>query len=294
MTYPIGKQYEPDNEFKAAARLHQSKYRADILNVDCDEYGNRLLDKDARRLLNYYDGLNIRTALPSYLKKRDADMLRSEHIPFNLFAPMVVNRILAKDLIQNAFKIKCSEVLCVKFEYAPKTKENYLNDGTAFDVYIHYRGENNKEAGIGIEVKYTEKSYPIGVTEKKNVENQDSKYWKVTRASKAFINDSNPLLKTDAMRQIWRNHLLGLAMVQRKDISEFTSIILYPEGNLHFGHVIPEYRALMRESHQQQVIGRTYERLIAQISGDEEIMRWKAYLERRYLVNQVEIGPGEI
>lgn len=289
MTYPIGKQYEPDDKFKAAARLHQSKYRADVLNVDCDEYGNRLLDEDARRLLNYYDGLNVRTALrsryPSYLKTRDADMLRSEHIPFNLFAPLVINRTLAKDLIQNAFRIKCNEVLEVRFEYAPGPRENYLNDGTAFDVYIHYRGENDKESGIGIEVKYTEKSYPIGVTEKKNVENQDSKYWRVTKASGVFINDANPLLGSDAMRQIWRNHLLGLAMVQRGDIAEFTSIILYPKGNDHFGQVIPEYRALMHESHRHQVNGCTYETFIAEIKGDGEIMKWKDYLEKRYLVN---------
>jgi hypothetical protein len=269
MTQSIGTQYAPDDKFKAAARLHQSRYRADVLNVGYDEYGNRLKDEDARKLLNYYDGLNVRAALraryPSYSKKCDADMLRSEHIPFNLFAPLEANRTLAKEIVQNAFKINCKEVSRVAFEYAPEPKQNYLNDGTAFDVYIEYQGDRDQTAGIGIEVKYTEKDYPIGITEKKNVENPDSRYWRVTRASRAFIDDTNPLLGSDAMRQIWRNHLLACSMVQRSNISEFTSLILYPKGNDHFGKVIPGYRSLMHESERDQVRGCTYQEFISHI-----------------------------
>ena len=53
----IGPQYEPDDYFKAAARLHQSAYRANVLKVDFDKYGNRLTEWASRALLNYYDGL---------------------------------------------------------------------------------------------------------------------------------------------------------------------------------------------------------------------------------------------
>ena len=38
----IGPQYEHDDHFKAAARLHQSAYRAKVLKVGFDQYGNRL------------------------------------------------------------------------------------------------------------------------------------------------------------------------------------------------------------------------------------------------------------
>ena len=89
----IGPQYEHDDHFKAAARLHQSAYRAKVLKVGFDKYGNRLTEWAGRALLNYYDGLGVREALrqryPTYTKSRDADMLRSEHIPFNLFAPLI-------------------------------------------------------------------------------------------------------------------------------------------------------------------------------------------------------------
>ena len=42
----IGNQYVQDDKFKAAARLHQAKYRAEVLKVDFNEYGNRLCDVD--------------------------------------------------------------------------------------------------------------------------------------------------------------------------------------------------------------------------------------------------------
>lgn len=51
----IGTQYQPDDEFKAQARRFQSKYRAEVLGVDFQDYGNRLSDPDAEALLNYYD-----------------------------------------------------------------------------------------------------------------------------------------------------------------------------------------------------------------------------------------------
>ena len=73
----ISPQYKLDDSFKAAARLHQSYYRAKVLHFDYLDYGNRLTEDDARALLNYYDGLGVRKALrgkyPKYSKKRDAD-----------------------------------------------------------------------------------------------------------------------------------------------------------------------------------------------------------------------------
>jgi hypothetical protein len=128
----IDTQYKPDDEFKAQARLFQSKYRADVLEVEFQDYGNRLTDPDAMALLNYYDKLNTREVLrqryPSYSRKRDADMLRSEHIPFNLLAPLDSNRKAAIRIISKAWKIECREIQFIEIEYAPSPKKKYLND----------------------------------------------------------------------------------------------------------------------------------------------------------------------
>lgn len=108
--YKIGKQYTKDDVFKTKARLHQSEYRVNVLDVDYDEYGNRLMDESGKTSFNYYEGLNCREELgkrySNYSKKRDADMLRNEHIPFNLFAPLKLNLELARDILSDAFKIE--------------------------------------------------------------------------------------------------------------------------------------------------------------------------------------------
>lgn len=285
----IGKQYDKDHKFKTAARLHQSNYRAEILQVAFEDYGNRLNDADAQLLLNYYDKLNAREALrnryPSYSKTRDADMLRSEHIPFNLLAPLKTNQQQAIDIISRAFKIPCiAAINCIKMEYAPKPNKEYLNDGTAFDTYIEIIKLNGEKCGIGIEVKYTEQDYSIGKTEKKNIENHDSPYWKVATKSNYFIDPSNQIVTSDPLRQIWRNHLLGLSMLLNSDIDDFYSVTLFPNGNQHFHDHIPRYTSLLKDEKKHHVIGCTFEKFISAIGGTPDFERWKEWLEKRYLV----------
>ncbi|MCF7958565.1 MAG: hypothetical protein K9M57_08980 [Phycisphaerae bacterium] len=283
----IGNQYNLDDEFKAAARLHQSKYRAEVLQVEFEDYGNRLNDKDAQVLLNYYDKLNSRQILrrryPSYSKKRDTDMLRSEHIPFNLLAPLDSDRQMAINIIKDAFEIDCVAIDFIGIEYAPEPKGKYLKDKTSFDAYIVVVS-NGKKCGIGIEVKYTEHEYRIGKSEAVNVKNHDSLYWKTARASDCFINPDDEIFGTDTLRQIWRNHLLGLAIVERGDIDEFYSITLFPDGNNHFHKVLPIYISLLKDNSQQYVFGCTFEKFISVIGGTSNFEEWKEWLERRYIV----------
>jgi len=284
----IGNQYRPDDKFKAAARLHQSKYRAEVLRVDYEEYGNRLNDEDAQMLLNYYDKLNSRAVLrnryPSYSKKRDADLLRSEHIPFNLLAPLETNQTKAIEIIKRAFGIDCVAVNLVEIEYAPTPRDYYLKDGTSFDTYIEVTASTREKIGIGIEVKYTEQEYRIGKTENTNVEDHESTYWKTARASHCFNNPDDKIFGSDALRQIWRNHLLGLSMIEHEDIDKFYSITLFPNGNEHFHEKIPRYVSLLKDEKKRYVFGCTFEKYIASISGTPEFTEWREWLERRYIV----------
>ena len=288
--YPmeIGKQYNLDDAFKVAARIHQSKYRAEVLQVEFEDYGNRLNDNDAQALLNYYDKLNCRQALrdryPTYSKNRDADMLRSEHMPFNLLAPLDSNRQLAIDIIKHAFGIDCVAIDYIGIEYAPEPKAKYLNDGTAFDTYIKIENPNGKKCGIGIEVKYTEQEYSIGKTEEINVKNHDSLYWITARASGCFVDPAGEIFGSDPLRQIWRNHLLGLSMVEYGDIDEFYSITLFPNGNHHFHTVLPQYISLLKDEAKRHVFGCTFAKYISAIDGSSDFQAWKQWLKRRYVI----------
>ena len=195
MKYEPGRQYSRDDEFKKRARTHQSEYRANILKVDYENYGNRLKDEEAQKDLIYYDGLNCRAVLrkrfPRYSKKRDADMLRSEHMPFNLLAPLETDTEAPKGIILDSFGIECAKIEDIKYEHAPPPKDKYLNDMTAFDVYISCKSPSGTLGGIGIEVKYTEREYKIGKSEKDRVNDPDSTYWRTTRASGAFVDPGN-------------------------------------------------------------------------------------------------------
>jgi len=290
MKMDIGPQYDPDDSFKAAARLHQSKYRANVLNVDYSEYGNRLTDVDGRALLNYYDGLGVREALrrryPQYSKKRDADLLRSEHIPFNMLAPLADRPGLMRMVIRQAFGLELEGPFEMKFEWAPQPKNNYLDDMTSFDIYIQGIDAKGDSVGIGIEVKYTERGYRIGESEAGRVRDSESTYWITTRKSGLFVGDGCSQLAEDDLRQIWRNHLLGLAMVKHNDIARFTSVTLYPSGNEHFTHALAKYQGHLKETARSSVRGCTFEQFIDCLRGDHEIETWKQFLIERYLIDQ--------
>jgi hypothetical protein len=273
----------------AAARLHQSKYRHSILNVPCDEYGNRLQEKDAVALLNYYPKLRVREVLrqrySSYSKIRDANMLRSEHMSFNFFAPFVGENEFSKPIYEKSFGLSISQVLCTKIEFAPEPKTDYLGDGTSFDVYVEYLDDSGRKCGIGIEVKYTELAYKIGKREKETVEDKSSRYWQTASNSRIFVNGDLSILGSDVLRQIWRNHLLGLSMVARKDIEEFKSITIHPSGNVHFIDAIREYKTHLKTEFQSTVSHCFFEDFISNIEGDSDILHWKNYLAQRYLVD---------
>ena len=289
----IGTQYQPDDAFKAEARLFQSKYRAEVLKVHFQDYGNRLTDPDAEALLNYYHKLNSKDSLrkryPNYDRTRDADMLRSEHIPFNLLAPLDTDRKSAIKIIRNAFQIDCDNIDTIKLEYAPKPKESYLFDGTSFDTYIGATSVSGKTIGVGIEIKYTEQAYKLkkGSSEETKVLNKQSPYWETARASGFFKNPDDEIFGTDEFRQVWRNHLLGLKMIQVGDIDEFYSITLFPNGNKHFHHVIPEYISKLKDEVKPYVIGCTFEKFISLIQGSSKFDEWKEWLKRRYIINNL-------
>ena len=289
MLSSIGPQYRPDDHFKAAARLHQSDYRSKVLKAGFDQYGNRLTESAGRSLLNYYDGLGVREALgqryPTYSKSRDADMLRSEHIPFNLFAPLIGRPDLTKGLLYRMLGVELFPPYQIELEWAPKPAEEYLGDRTSFDTYIKGIDDYGQAVGVGMEVKYTEQGYRLGPSEATRVGDLASTYWTTTRESGAFINSECRLLTTDDLRQIWRNHLLGLKMKDVGDLDRFISVTVFPSGNEHMSHALSRYRELLTDEGKLDLQSCTFERYIDFLEGGPEIEQWKAFLQDRYLVN---------
>ncbi len=104
-------------------------------------------------------------------------MLTSEHIPFNFFVPLYQNNDFCKIVFSELLEVNIHSIDKIEIEYAPKPKENYLNDGTSFDTYIEYTSSDNSKGIIGIEVKYTENEYKLEANSKqeKDINDKSSK-----------------------------------------------------------------------------------------------------------------------
>jgi hypothetical protein len=295
-------------DFQTKARRHQEKYRTEILKLSSyDVYPSMLTDEDA----NF--GHNFCSCVPGVLesvKERYGDfkgplfknLLRSEHIPFNLFAPFqkCTNDLLVFSFIQRLFpNIKIEKVISVDIEKTPETrqylstssngkKEKYLDDKTSFDVLLIYES-GGRVGGVGIEVKYTEKSYPYGTTERERMfcTTADSLYHRTHETSQIYREATIPLLREKKLKQLWRNHLVGLSMVQNGDLAEFTSCHMFPSGNVYQAEAACEYLETIKKEHQHTFLPLTYESFIdvalRTLSENEKWKPWIEYIERRYI-----------
>lgn len=296
--------------FKRKAREHQIQFREHELGVGFYKYPNVLNYIDASKGLIFFEG--FRNEIMDELSKPVAktstapsaqmltNLLRSEHIPYNIFFPMkkdlkgckkLFNTILGTDDIQS--------IQDIFIEYHPEPIKEYLDDHTAFDVYIPYTATDGKTCGIGIEVKYTEKGYPLkpGSREYSHVKDEhgntrlSAAYAKATEQSGLYRPDvSHDVLVSNKFRQIWRNHILGVSMIlhgKSDDIARFTSVTLYPQENIHFSlDAMPAYKKLLADNATNTCIPLSYENLFTYMERSfnmEHKAEWIAYLKRRYL-----------
>ena len=284
--------------FKQRAKRHQIKFRENVLKVGYNEFETILKDEDAQRGLIFFDGFNINEAAqdryPHYRLNQAcyANMLRSEHIPFNFFIPLSRNPEYARAVLNKFMGGVINRIAVISNEHAPEP-EKALNDKTSFDVFIEYRHASGGFGILGIEVKYTEREYPLkdGSTEAISIRNPTHQYNVLTNKLNLYKKDKLEDLKTNKYRQVWRNQLLGESMTKKNHpesrYEHFTFIILYPEGNDHFRDVIPAYKNFLTPGHENSFKGITYEEFIKtarEPTGDTEYLRWLQYLEDRYIV----------
>ena len=295
MDAQIGPQYAKDYPFKAKARLHQSKFLTEVLHADFQDYGNRLAENYARAGKNFYPGLGVFEAVkkryPNYSQGVYADMLRSEHIPFNIFIPLSLRPEILAKAFSRLLSIDIFSVDKVIIEHAPHKAKAILQDHTSFDTYIEYTSFDGIKGCIGVEVKYTELEYKLNLksTEAKTIALLFSPYNSVTVKSGVFKDGVVNMLRKDKFRQIWRNQLLGEAMLiaPKSRFKQFTSVTLYPSGNFHFTETLHEYKSFLLPRYQNRVVGITYEALfdkLSELASTIEYTDWVKWLKRRYIV----------
>jgi len=129
-----------DDDWKAKAREHQSWFREHILKVPCVPnssrspicYGNVISEEDAAKGLTFFEP--FRKEIMEAVKKGKAspfictNLLRSEHIPYNLFFPMRHYLSQTAELFRRLTKLDIAVVKDIKIEYptAPTGKTTHF------------------------------------------------------------------------------------------------------------------------------------------------------------------------
>lgn len=285
--------------FKERAKRHQIKFREDVLKVGYDGFETILNDADAQQGLIFFDGFKIneyaQNRYPHFKLKQAcfANMLRSEHIPFNFFVPISKNLEYARAVLNRFMGGVINIITEIRIEYAPDPAKA-LMDKTSFDVFIEYRHAYGGSGILGIEVKYTEREYKLirDSKEDKDIINPESIYNQLTGKIGLYRKEKIEELKTDEFRQVWRTQLLGESMTRKNHPDSryeyFTSIVLYPEGNDHFRELIPKYKSFLSPGHESSFRGITYEEFISaakELTDDAGFIRWLQYLEDRYIIS---------
>jgi hypothetical protein len=245
--------------FKDEAKKHQINYCLGHNQSEIRE-GKRvgraqshwLNEKAAKAGKNFYSDYVFKKVIEYRGNKNDIpewfyDTLRSQHISFNFFIPLIKGTELNKAVWKELLGINISTIGDLKIEY-PSSLENPLKDRTSFDAFILYTNTEKESGILGIEVKYTEGGYSPTNTERELIDKPDSIYYSTTRKSGLYNLEScniddvkSNCLRQNKNRQIWRNHLLAFTFAEKNKIKHFHSITLYHEGNTHFKNTFNTY-----------------------------------------------------
>ena len=289
-------------QFLKEAARHQTEFKEKNISKEYknfDSYPNVkywLTDEDGKEGKIYYKGFDILKAVrgryPNFYDNRDSNMLRSEHIPFNLFIPFRNNLDFCRQVFNEILDNCIKSIDKIKIEYAPTPKEDYLDDRTSFDAYIEYTHTDNSRGIIAIEVKYTEKEYPLekGSKQEKDINDEKGKYYSITKECGIYKPNVIDKLKTDLFRQIWRNHLLAESiLIEDKDkFKHAHSLIFYPKDNEHFTEAGKEYSKVLLDNKNNKFGLVTFENFIEKCRKycpDNEFENWIDYLQERYIIN---------
>jgi len=230
-----------DTVFMAHARLAQSKWR-EKKGYPAGKYGNFLdceFSKTSRanfltHIIRDRVELEIQNSHQTGAlisgRRMWENLLSSQPLCFNLFAELDENLDLASKLFHSLYPDRIDEVTEICFEYSPgRGSHEFTGDHSAFDVFIRYQ-KDGIEGFAGMEVKYSESLREESAeTAKNNFDKHGKKYVDLTLKSGIFTPESLDSLKKPPIAQIWRDHLLSIAM-QQKGMTGFF-IFLFPEQN---------------------------------------------------------------
>ncbi|KRR14918.1 hypothetical protein CQ12_32270 [Bradyrhizobium jicamae] len=151
--------------------------------------------------------------------------LSSMPLTFNMFGPMALDLNLATAVLRQLLPDFVHQVTGFMFEHSPgRRQERFLNDGTAFDLAIRVITPDGEEATIFVEVKYSEDMAGPAARLR-------DRYDEVSRAVGLFVDPDSPMLRSLALEQLWREHMLAQLTVDQGLTARAMFITIGPRLN---------------------------------------------------------------
>ena len=214
-----------DTRFRASARLLQRLWLKDNniatgLHVRSDTEGQILLPLES--LLSSeaaHAGRNFLSPAIHTLVRRELIMreegacydeerlfgnsLSSMPLVFNVFAPLAMDLKLASAVFRSLLPDFVDHVDAIRFETSPgRREERFLNDGTAFDLAVEVITPDGEPATIFVEIKYSEDMAGPAARWRE-------RYDEASRQVGIFIDPDAVALRSFALEQLWREHMLA-------------------------------------------------------------------------------------
>ena len=243
--------YPQDSEFARYGRLLQSKWRKKngypIGKSDRGSIlGNYISSDYAKNKKANFLTENIRNLVVKELdnsKETKAliredrmwcNLLSSQPLCFNLFGELRFNPELATTFFKILFPERVNKVTSILFEYSPcRGDNNFTGDHSAFDVFIEYESNEGKNGFIGIEVKYAETLKEGADKVDAIFQKHEKEYLKIAdfQTADIFKKESIENIKKSPLFQIWRDHLLSIALLKNNLYEEGFFVFLFPKAN---------------------------------------------------------------
>ena len=218
-----------DHRFKAAARFLQALWREDR-GLPIGTHIDRTNPHRVRRLGSRISlaagrtGANFMTPAIAAVAARAlayrepgaaydigrlrTNLLSSQPLAFNLFAPLAADLALATKFIAELCPGMLADVTDILFEHSPgRGDARFTGDRTAFDVVIRGRTPTGARGLIHIEMKYSEAGHDAAPP-------PHPRHSEIARTTPGlFIAHDDPVLTGPACQQFYRQHCLASAML---------------------------------------------------------------------------------
>lgn len=201
------------------------------------------------------------------------DLLSSQPMCFNLFGELTTDLPLASAVVNGLTDGRFPEVTSIGFENSPgRGDSRYLNDRSAFDVFVRCRTASDGAGFLGIEVKYHENLAGTAGDHKE-------RYDEVADLMGCFAANREPL-RLSPLQQIWRDHLLAGITLIEDGYDDGMFVMLCPRDNQHVSSALDDYRAQL--SSGESFAAWTIEDVVAKLS-DQSDATWIDAFSDRYL-----------